>query len=71
MVDAEHAVRLAPTNDNAVALLAMIDKEDGHPDQALALVNQAVRHHPAPSTYASCLPASTSHRVSSRRQRRR
>lgn len=46
MVDAEHAVRLAPTNDNAVALLAMIDKEDGHPDQALALVNQAVRQSP-------------------------
>jgi cellulose synthase operon protein C len=44
--DAEHAVRLAPANENAVALLAMLDRQDGHSDQALALVAQAVRESP-------------------------
>jgi predicted Zn-dependent protease len=46
LTDAEHAVRLAPTNENAVALLAMLEKQDGHPDQALELVDQAVRQSP-------------------------
>ena len=47
LTDAEHAVRLAPAHENAVALLAMLERQDGHSDQALALVNQAVRQSPS------------------------
>ena len=47
MADAERAVSLAPTNENAVAMLAMLEKQDGHADQALALVDQAVRQSPS------------------------
>ena len=47
LTDAEHAVRLAPAHENAVALLAMLERQDGHPDQALALVNEAVRQAPS------------------------
>ncbi|MHB8813676.1 MAG: tetratricopeptide repeat protein [Steroidobacteraceae bacterium] len=46
MADAERAVYLAPANENAVALLAMLEKLDGHTDQALTLVSQAVRRSP-------------------------
>lgn len=46
MVDAEHAVRLAPTNESAIAMLAMLEKQGGHLDRALALVNQAVARSP-------------------------
>ncbi len=46
MADAERAVRLAPTNESAVALLAMLEKQDGHLDQALALASQAVGRSP-------------------------
>ena len=45
--DAELAVRIAPTNENAVAMLALLDKQDGRADQALALVGRAVRQSPA------------------------
>jgi tetratricopeptide (TPR) repeat protein len=44
--DAERAVRIAPANESAVAMLAMLDKQDGRADQALALVDQAVRQSP-------------------------
>lgn len=47
LADAEHAVRLAPAHENAVALLAMLERQDGHSDQALALVSQAVRQSPS------------------------
>ncbi|HEV2269398.1 MAG TPA: tetratricopeptide repeat protein [Steroidobacteraceae bacterium] len=46
MVDAEQAVRLAPVNENAVALLAMLDKQDGHLDRAVAVVSRAVGQSP-------------------------
>ncbi len=46
MTDAEHAVRLAPANERAVALLAMLEKQDGHLDRALTLVTQAVTRSP-------------------------
>jgi len=46
LTDGEHAVRLAPTNENAVALLALLERQDGRADQALALVGRAVRESP-------------------------
>jgi len=46
MADAERAVRLARTNENAVALLATLEKQDGHLDRALTLVSQAVERSP-------------------------
>jgi len=46
LTDAEQAARLAPTNDNAVALVAMLEKREGHLDHALTLVQQAVRQSP-------------------------
>ena len=46
MADAERAESLAPANESAVALLAMLEKQGGHLDRALALVNQAVGRSP-------------------------
>jgi tetratricopeptide (TPR) repeat protein len=47
MADAARAVRLAPASENAVALLALLEKQGGHLDQALELVNRAVARSPA------------------------
>lgn len=41
--DAEKAVRIAPTNDNAVALLASIYNQAGETGQAIDLVSRAVQ----------------------------
>ena len=46
LTDAERAVRLAPTNESAVATLAMLRKQGGHPERALALVSAAVGRAP-------------------------
>lgn len=45
-VDAERAVRLAPRNDAAVAMLAAFYQQTGHLNQALALVDSAVKQNP-------------------------
>jgi tetratricopeptide (TPR) repeat protein len=44
--DAEHAVQLAPTNENAVAVLAGIYTSAGAKDKALALLEQSVQKIP-------------------------
>ena len=44
--DAERAVRLAPASENAVALLALLEKQGGHLDSALDMMNQAVKRSP-------------------------
>ena len=45
--DAEHAVRVAPTNENAVAALATLYADAKDNDRALALVSHAVEQMPA------------------------
>lgn len=47
MADAERAVHLAPVSENAVALLAMLEKQNGHLDHALTLVSQTVAKSPS------------------------
>jgi Flp pilus assembly protein TadD len=46
-VDAEHAVKVAPTNENAVALLAAIYRDAGEIDKAIDLVSGSVARVPA------------------------
>jgi tetratricopeptide (TPR) repeat protein len=45
--DAEHAVRIAPTNQNAIAVLAAMCEQTGDHQRALSLVSDAVRQSPA------------------------
>jgi tetratricopeptide (TPR) repeat protein len=44
--DAERAVQLAPTNENAVAVLAGIYSADGAKDKAMALLEQSIQKIP-------------------------
>jgi tetratricopeptide (TPR) repeat protein len=45
--DAEHAVRVAPTNEHAIGLLAGIYRQSGDYPRAITLVSEAVRQLPA------------------------
>ena len=55
MADAGQAVRLAPGNENAVALLAMLEKQDGRLDRAFAVVSRAVAQSPGSVNLRSLL----------------
>jgi tetratricopeptide (TPR) repeat protein len=46
IADAEHALRVAPDDDNAVALLASLYQKQGEAPRAVALVVTAVGRHP-------------------------
>ncbi len=46
LADAERAVKLAPENENAIALLASLYRNAGRQDQAVALVQKGVASHP-------------------------
>jgi tetratricopeptide (TPR) repeat protein len=46
MADAQRAVRLAPADEKAIALLAVLENQDGHLDDALTLVARAVGQAP-------------------------
>jgi len=47
LADAEHAVQLAPTNEDAVSVLAGIYKSQGHADKAVVLLQGAIKQLPA------------------------
>lgn len=44
--DVDRALRLAPANENAIALRANLFRQDGDPAQAISLVNAAVQKQP-------------------------
>ncbi len=44
--DAEHAVKIAPANESAVALLASMKRQAGEPDRAIELVRNFLAKHP-------------------------
>lgn len=46
LADAEHAVKVAPDNENAVALLASLYRQMGQADRATELIRAAVEKHP-------------------------
>lgn len=46
LADAERAVKLAPENENAVALLASLYRNDGQSDRAVELIRSALVKHP-------------------------
>jgi tetratricopeptide (TPR) repeat protein len=46
LADAEHAVRVDPANEDAVAVLAGIYKNQGNADKAQALLEDSVKRHP-------------------------
>ncbi|MDB6102081.1 MAG: hypothetical protein JWO52_2080 [Gammaproteobacteria bacterium] len=45
--DAEHAVQIAPTNENAIAALAALYGDGGERDRAISLVSGAIRQVPS------------------------
>jgi tetratricopeptide (TPR) repeat protein len=47
LADAEHAVKLAPTDEDAISVLAGIYKSQGQTDQALALLQGAIKLNPS------------------------
>ncbi len=46
LADAERAVKIAPANENAIALLASLYRQGGHPEQAVELLNTSLKRAP-------------------------